>query len=97
MKIHAALRLGLDARLAVGNLDTDLLGAGDDVDALACGNGVGDLCGEGGVVHEEEVDVVDCSSLVGSRIECSCAVVPLLTTKALWPEGIRWRVFLLDP
>ena len=59
MKIHAPLRLGLDAGLVVGNLNTDLLRAGNDVDALACGNGVGNLGGEGGVVHEEEVDVVD--------------------------------------
>lgn len=65
MKFHAPLRLGLDASLVVGNLNTDLLGAGDDVDALACGNGVGDLGGEGGVVHKEEVNVVDCGFISG--------------------------------
>jgi hypothetical protein len=63
-KIHAPLRLGLDAGLVVGDLDTNLLRAGDDVDALAGGNGVGDLGGEGSVVHEEEVDVVNCVLLV---------------------------------
>lgn len=67
MKIHAPLRLGLDASLVVGNLDTDLLGASDDIDALACGNGVGDLGGEGGVVHEEEVDIVDCKVISASQ------------------------------
>lgn len=36
VKIHTFLRLGLDAGLAVGNLDTELLCAGDDVDALPC-------------------------------------------------------------
>jgi len=37
---HARLRLGLDASLAVCHLDAELLGAGDDVDALSCGDGV---------------------------------------------------------
>ena len=36
VKIHTLLRLGLDAGLAVGHLDTNLLGPGDDVDALSC-------------------------------------------------------------
>lgn len=35
-KIHTPLRLSLDAGLAVGHLDTNLLGAGDDVDTLSC-------------------------------------------------------------
>ena len=39
MKIDA-LRLGLDPGVAVGHLDTQLLCAGDDVDALPCGDGV---------------------------------------------------------
>ena len=59
MKIHAPLRLSLDASLVVGNLNTDLLRTGNDVDALACGNGVSNLCGEGVVVHEEEVNIIN--------------------------------------
>jgi hypothetical protein len=64
VKIHAPLRLSLDASLVVGDLDTDLLGAGDDIDTLACGNRVGDLCGEGGVVHEEKFNIGNYVSLV---------------------------------
>lgn len=36
------LRLGLDASLAVRNLHAQLLCLGDDLDALSCGDGVGD-------------------------------------------------------
>lgn len=36
------LRLGLDLGLAVGDLHAELLGASDDLDALAGGDGVGD-------------------------------------------------------
>lgn len=84
------LRLGLDLGLAVRHLDAQLLRLRDDVDALACRDGVGDpvpalvtrymakehrsesgnfdcererrtcvLCGEGVVVHEEELNVTD--------------------------------------
>jgi hypothetical protein len=35
-----ALRLRLDLRLAVRDLDAQLLRAGDDVDTLPCGDGV---------------------------------------------------------
>lgn len=69
VKIHTPLRLSLDASLSVGDLDTDLLGAGKDVDTLSCRYRVRDLCGEGGVVHEEEVnigDIVDEESLVAA-------------------------------
>lgn len=36
VKIHNPLRLGLDAGLAVGDLNTELLRAGNDVDTLSC-------------------------------------------------------------
>jgi hypothetical protein len=36
VKIRTHLRLGLNAGLAIGNLDTDLLRPGDDFDALSC-------------------------------------------------------------
>lgn len=36
------LNLGGNLRLGVGDLDTQLLGAGDDVDALSGGDVVGD-------------------------------------------------------
>lgn len=61
------LNLSGDTGLGVGNLDTELLGASDNLDSLPRGNGVGDLGGEGLVVHQEEVDianVVDEESLV---------------------------------
>lgn len=86
-KIHAPLRLGLDAGLVVGDLDTDLLRAGDDVDALAGGNGVGDLGGEGGVVHEEEVDVVDCVSLVAARVAIALRVHTVADDESLVAGG----------
>jgi hypothetical protein len=57
------------------------------------------LCGEGGVVHEEKVNIGDCILLVPwPPVSYVCiACVPLATRKALWPEGIRWRVLRLDP
>jgi hypothetical protein len=36
LKIRTHLRLGLDAGLAVGDLDANLLRPGDDFDALSC-------------------------------------------------------------
>ena len=30
-------------------------------------------------------------------LRCAVCSIPLLTTKALWPLGIMWRVFLLEP
>ena len=62
-----SLDLGGDAGLGVGDLDTELLGAGNDLNSLSRRNGVGDLGGEGLVVHEEKLniaDVVDEESLV---------------------------------
>lgn len=54
-----ALNLGGDLGLGVGDLDAELLGAGNDVDALAGRDGRGNLGGVGAVVHEEEVEVLD--------------------------------------
>lgn len=59
-------RLG-DTGLGVGDLDTQSLGLGDDLDSLSGGYGVCDLGGVDSVVHEEELDVsgvVDEESLV---------------------------------
>ncbi len=53
------LQLSGDTGLGVGNLDTELLGASDNIDTLAGGDGVGDLSSEGLVVHQEEVDIAD--------------------------------------
>ena len=53
------LNLSGDTGLGVGNLDTELLSASDNLDTLAGGDGVGDLSGESLVVHEEEVDIAD--------------------------------------
>lgn len=39
---HIHLSLGGDAALGVGDLDAESLGLGDDVDALAGGDGAGD-------------------------------------------------------
>lgn len=36
VKIRNPLRLSLDASLAIRNLDTNLLRAGNDIDALSC-------------------------------------------------------------
>ena len=61
------LNLSRNTGLGVGNLDAELLCACDNLDSLSRRNGVGDLSGEGLVVHEEEVniaDVVDEESLV---------------------------------
>jgi hypothetical protein len=49
-------------------------------------------------VHQEKVDIGNCIRLAVSTAELFLrAIVPLLTTKALWPEGMRWRVFLFEP
>lgn len=53
------LNLGGDLGLGVGDLDAQLLGAGNDVDALAGGDGRGNLGGVGAVVHHEELEVLD--------------------------------------
>lgn len=53
---YSLRRLG-NSRLGVGDLDTQSLGLGDDLDSLAGRHGVGDLGGVGSVVHEEEIDV----------------------------------------
>ena len=54
----AALDLSGDLGLGVGDLDAELLGLGDDVDPLPRGDVVGNLRGEGAVVHEKELDVL---------------------------------------
>lgn len=53
------LNLGGDLGLGVGDLDAQLLGAGNDVDALAGGDSRGNLGGVGAVVHHEELEVLD--------------------------------------
>lgn len=59
--LHPLVRLDLggDLGLGVGDLDAQLLGAGDNVDALAGGDGRGNLGGVGAVVHHEELEVLD--------------------------------------
>lgn len=52
------LSLSGDTALGVGNLDTESLGLGDDLDALAGGDGVADLSSVGAVVHEKELNVL---------------------------------------
>lgn len=56
-KVH--LNLGGDLGLGVGDLDAQLLGAGNDVDALAGRDGRGNLGGVGAVVHHQELEVLD--------------------------------------
>ena len=51
--------LSAEAGLAVGDLDVELLGAGDDGLALLGRNVAADLGGVLGVVHEEELEVLD--------------------------------------
>jgi len=53
------LNLSRNASLGIGNLDTELLCACNNLYSLSRRNGVGDLGGEGLVVHEEEVDIAD--------------------------------------
>lgn len=53
------LNLSRNASLGIGNFDTELLRARNNLYSLPRRNGVGDLSGEGLVVHQEEVDVAD--------------------------------------
>jgi hypothetical protein len=51
------LSLSGDTALGVGDLDTESLGLGEDVDTLAGRDGVSDLSGVGAVVHEQKLNV----------------------------------------
>jgi len=79
------LYVGRDSSLWICDLDTELLRLGDDFDSLSRADGVGDLGGEGMVVHEEEVnivDVVDEEGLVAGRHHVSRLPVGAVTN--LW-------------
>jgi len=64
------LSVGRDTALGVGNLNTESLGLGNDLGALAGRDGVADLSSEGAVVHKEKLDVagiLDEERLVAGR------------------------------
>jgi hypothetical protein len=87
--IHFLLNLGGNLRLGVGDLDTQLLGAGNDVNSLPRRDVVG---------NPENLVSYSWSSEIGGRaysaawvrlcIRRSSTSLTLLTRKALWPEGV---------
>jgi hypothetical protein len=68
--INSLLNLSGNLRLGVGDLDTQLLSTGNDVNSLSGGDVVGNLGGVGSVVHQEKLNianVADEESLVAGR------------------------------
>lgn len=54
------------------------------------------LCGERLVVHQEEINFTGWMAVREAHYIIS-QFLRLLTRKALWPLGIKWRVFLFEP
>lgn len=85
-----------DSSLGVGDLDAQLLCAGNDLDSLSWWNGVCDS--DIGLVQANQLSIGTYSAanvLLCMRRRSTSRV--LLTRKALCPDGVRWRVFLLEP
>lgn len=71
---HIHLSLGGDAALGVGDLDAESLGLGDDVDALAGGDGAGDPVFFISIVYSVVIEVMSERQVKRTqRRRCGCA------------------------
>lgn len=93
----ATSNLSRDSGLGVRNLNTEFLCASDNVNSLPWRNGVGDPVSISPTFLQPDLKITYSAAKVLLCIRRRSTSRTLLTRKALWPEGIMWRVFLFDP